>query len=226
MNTLLLMSGATFRNAPLTFLIIALTIFSSYKVMDNPYEKSKLMFNAYAIQHHKEWFRFFSHGLVHADWRHLGLNMFVLYMFGPAVEMFYQLYFGGLGTLYYLLLYGSGLAMSSVYSYFKHKNNAGYNALGASGAVAAVVFASILFQPTNGIGILIISDITGLYLPAFVFGILYLMYSAHMSKQGRDNIGHDAHYWGSVWGFIFTLLFAPELFVYFLAQIQQYLGLV
>jgi len=223
MNSLFLQlsNEPAIHEAPLTYLILAITVYTSYRYMEDSDEKRRMLFNAYAIDKYNQWYRFFSHGLIHKDWMHLGLNGFVLFMFGGKLEMLLkeQQYFGPLmGPILYLTLYLSGLAMSSVYSFYKHKDNSYYNALGASGAVSSVVFATILLEPLGGIGIIFIP----VFIPAFIFGGLYLAYSAYKSKQANDNIGHDAHYWGSVWGFIFLLLFKPTLFVDFLNQIKLY----
>lgn len=224
MNLLFLMNEATLWEAPLTYLLIGITIYTSYRYMEDRFEKGKLMFTPYAIKRNKEWYRFFSHGLVHGDWMHLLFNVYVLYMFGTQVEIAFQYLFGVGGTLAYLGLYISGLGMSSLYSYYKHQDNPQYHALGASGAVSSVVFAYILLTPTSGMGLLIISDITGIYFPSFFFGGLYLAYSAYKSKRDNDNIGHDAHYWGSVWGFVFLATIRPSLFISFLSQIRTYFG--
>ena len=93
--------------------------------------------------------------------------------------------------------------------------------MGASGAVSAVVFASILISPLTGIRFIFIPfDI-----PAFIFGVLYLIYSAYMAKRGTDNIGHDAHFWGAVYGLLFTILLKPSLAASFVHQITAYIGL-
>ena len=214
MNSLLLMGEPKLWEAPLTYLLLAITIFTSYRAMEDYEMRDKLIFNAYTINRHKEWYRFFSHGLIHADWIHLLFNAYVLYAFGAQVEIYFKYIFGeGLGPLVYLTLYVSGLAMSSLYSYYKHKDNPSYNALGASGAVSSVVFAYILLLPTSSMGLIFIP---GIYFPAIIFGLAYLAYSAYMSKKGTDNIGHDAHYWGSVWGFVFPAVLKPALFMMFL----------
>lgn len=221
MNSLFLQLGRepSFYDAPLTYLILGITIYTSYRYMDESDEKRQMLFNAAAIDQYNQWYRFFSHGLIHKDWMHLGLNSFVLFMFGGQLEMDFKSieYFGPLkGPILYLALYITGLAMSSVYSFYKHRYNSSYNALGASGAVSSVVFATILLNPLSGIGIIFIP----LEIPAFIFGTLYLIYSAYKSKKGNDNIGHDAHYWGSVWGFVFPLLFKPSLIFDFINQIK------
>ncbi len=184
---------------PITLAIIILTIITSYQAFVNPETKYKLIFNANIIKERKEWYRFWSHGLIHADWIHLGLNMFVLYEFGRIIELAFKQYFGLMGSAYYLLLYGLGLAAASLYSYFQHQNNYGYNALGASGAVSGIVFAFILLLPTQTLLLFMVIP-----MPAIVLGVLYLGYSHYMSQRGNDNIGHDAHFWGAVWGIVFT----------------------
>jgi membrane associated rhomboid family serine protease len=227
MNSLLLQlsNEPSLHQAPLTYLILAITVYTSYRYMEDSDEKRRMLFNAYAIDKYNQWYRFFSHGLIHKDWMHLGLNSFVLFMFGGQLEMTLkqEAYFGPLmGPILYLVLYISGLVMSSVYSFYKHKDNSYYNALGASGAVSSVVFATILLNPLGGIGIIFIP----LSIPAFIFGGLYLAYSAYKSKQGNDNVGHDAHYWGSVWGFVFLIIFKPLLFLAFIEQTKWYISTV
>lgn len=223
MNSLFLMGNEpSLYEAPLTYLILAITVYSSYRCMDDHYEKEKFMFIPYVIQKDQQWYRFFSHGLVHANWMHLLFNAYVLLMFGGVVEvqLKHSSIFGVLGPIVYLALYISGLLMSSVYSFYKHRENRGYAALGASGAVSSVVFASILLQPTAGMGLIFLP---GIYLPSVLFGLLYLLYSVYMSKKGTDNIGHDAHYWGAVWGFVFLVVAKPSLFMLFLEQIRYYM---
>ncbi len=203
----------------ITYIIIGITVMFSVPAMGNPELKGKLMFNAYAIRHRKEWWRLVTHALVHADWMHLMLNMYVLYMFGCASPLATEPMFMDLfelkGKLFYILLYAGAIIMSSVYSYEKNKDNMYYNALGASGAVAAVVFAGILIHPNQGIGIIFIP----VFIPSWIFGVLYLVYSWYKSKQGDDNIGHDAHFWGAVYGVVFTLCLKHELAGAFIDQI-------
>ena len=111
--------------------------------------------------------------------------------------------------------------MSVLPSFGKHKNDPYYNAVGASGAVSAVVFASILFNPTNKITIFPVP----IGIPSFIFGILYLIYSAYMGKRGKDNIGHDAHFWGAVYGVVFTIALEPRVGLFFIHEIRTFLGL-
>ncbi|HKK11014.1 MAG TPA: rhomboid family intramembrane serine protease [Bacteroidales bacterium] len=201
----------------INYIIIAVTVATSIAALSNRELNAKLQFNAYLIQHRREWYRFLSYGLIHADWVHLFINMFVFYSFGRIVITYYDHFFGLQGWLYYVLLYVGGLAFSVIADFGKHKENIYYNAVGASGAVSAVVFASIIFQPMGKIYLFFIP----IGIPAFIFGILYLIFSAYMAKRSSDNIGHDAHFWGAVYGLIFTLALDFDLLSRFFDQITS-----
>lgn len=179
--------------------IISILAFSNVDLFHN------LKFNAYLINHKKQYYRFFSYALVHAGWMHLIVNMYVLYSFGGIVEEMLKFNLGVQGILYYILLYVGGVIFSTLFDFRKHKNDPYYNAVGASGAVSAVVFSSILLYPSGSIFIFPIP----FSLPSWVFGIVYLIYSAYMGKKGHDNIGHNAHFWGAVFGIIFTVSILP-----------------
>lgn len=175
------------------------------------------MFNAYMINNRKEWYRFFTNGFIHADWMHLAFNMFSLYMFGGNVEATFSdgNVFGTKGSLFFILLYVGGLAMSSLYSYEKNKNNIYYNALGASGAVSAVIFAFIILAPTQKLLFLFLP----IPIPAYLFGIIFLGAEYYLGKRGQSNIGHDAHFWGAIYGIAFTLILKPSLMHSFIEQV-------
>jgi membrane associated rhomboid family serine protease len=204
----------------ITIIIIAITVLVSIVAMDNMTLKNKLMFNAYMINHRKEWYRFFSNGLIHADWIHLLFNMYALWMFGRGVESYYQSedVYGDKGTLFFILLYIGGLVMSSIYSYEKNKNNIYYNSLGASGAVSAVIFAFIVLNPTAQLGFMFIP----VPIPAYLFGLIILGIEHYLSKRGNTGIAHDAHFWGSIFGIVFTIALKPGLALDFINRIQGY----
>lgn len=196
--------------------IIILTVLVSISAFNNHETFSKLKFNAWLIKEKNQTWRFFSYALVHAGWMHLLINMFVLWSFGGLVEEGFFIYFGSpKSMLYFGLLYVGGIIFSTLFDFGKQKNNPYYDAVGASGAVSAVVFASILFAPGNTLLIFPIP----FPVPAYIFGILYLIYSAYMSKQAKDNIGHNAHFYGALFGFIFPIALKPALFQHFLNQI-------
>ena len=199
----------------ITLFIIILTSLTSFIAFRDENVFNKLKFNAYMIKHRKEWHRFVSYSLLHADWGHLLVNMFVLYSFGSNVEAIFDIIFPGKAPLYYIMLYVGGVAFSTLYSFGKHRNNHYYNAVGASGAVSAVLFSSIILMP-KGTVILLFFPVP---IPAYIFGVLYLVYSAYMAKRATDNIGHDAHFWGAVFGVAFTLILEPQLFYYFIDSI-------
>jgi membrane associated rhomboid family serine protease len=137
--------------------------------------------------------------------------MFTLYSFGRFAEVLL------FNKAEYIILYLTALVASSVFDFTKNRNNSGYAALGASGAVSAVLFSTLIFDPwSKGVALF---GIDLLALPNIVFAVLYLWYCAYSAKRGRDNIGHSAHMWGSLYGFAFTALLKPELFKTFLEKL-------
>ena len=199
----------------INFVIISITVLVSILAWNQEELFAKLKFNPFLTKERKEYWRILSYGLIHADWIHLAINMFVLYSFGSVVIQYFAYVFPGNGIFYYLLLYIGGLAISVAPAFGKHKDNPYYNAVGASGAVSAVLFSSIVFDPMNRIYLFMIP----VGIPAVVFGILYLVYSVYMDKKAQDNVGHDAHFWGGVFGFALTIALKPSLFLYFINQI-------
>lgn len=199
----------------ITYFIIALTAIVSYQAFESSSVMSKYRFSAYAVANRREYWRLISHVLVHADWGHLIFNMLTLFFFGTGVEAALKYYFGGLGVFYFIILYVAGGIFSSLYSLYQHQKHSGYFAVGASGAVSAVLFASILFSPQSSIYLFMIP----IGIPAYIFGALYLGYSAYMVKNGHDNIGHDAHFWGAVFGFTFPIALNPDFFRIFIESI-------
>ncbi len=203
----------------ITYVIIGFTVLVSLAAFRDTALFNRCSFNAFAISRYKEWWRFFTHAFIHADYVHLGMNMYVLYGFGINVENEFRDLFGLFkGELYYFLLYVGGIFISSIYSFEKHKDHSYYTAVGASGAVSAVVFSFILMFPTSEMGLIFIP---GVGIPAAIFGTLYLVYSSYMAKRGKDNIGHDAHFWGAVFGFVFTIILKPTLMLDFIDSIKN-----
>ncbi len=199
----------------LNYIIIGITVIVSIVAFNNGELFYKLRFNAYQIKERKEYYRFFTYALLHAGWLHLLINMYILYSFGDIVEHMLMVHFSYKGILYYGLLYAGGILFSTLYDFRKQKANPYYNAVGASGAVSAVVFSSILLYPSGSIFIFPIP----FPLPSWVFGIAYLIYSAYMGKRGADNIGHNAHFWGAVFGIVFTIILIPGVVQNFFATV-------
>jgi len=204
-------------NFGLNTVLLAGTVIISIMAFNNNDLFRKLLFNAYLIKNKKQWYRFFSYALVHSGWMHLIINMYVLWSFGDIVEYVLKNNFGTKGILYYALLYVGGIIFSTLFDFKKHKDDPNYNAVRASGAVSAVVFASILLYPSGSIFIFPIP----FPLPSWVFGIAYLIYSAYMGKKGQDNIGHNTHFWGAVFGIIFTVIALPGTVQNFFTTVFQ-----
>jgi membrane associated rhomboid family serine protease len=206
--------------AMITYLIIAVTVGVSLLAFNNGEIMYRFRHWPYAEERQKEYYRWVTAGFLHADYMHLFFNMFTLYFFGSIVEQWFALLFPGVGDLLYLVFYIIAIAAASASTYFKHKNHPGFASIGASGAVAAVLFAAILLNPTMGISFMFIP----IPIPGFIFGVLYLWYSSYASKQGGDNIDHAAHFYGAVFGFLFPLVFKPALFLSFIYQLKEYIG--
>jgi membrane associated rhomboid family serine protease len=210
-------------NLSITLIIIIVTVAVSLFANSKPELYSKLLFNPYRVHHNKEWYRIFSHALIHDTNNifHLGFNMYVLYSFGNVAESILINNLGSIGIVYYLIIYIGGIVAASVPSLMKQKDNYSYNSVGASGAVSAILFTTIAFMPfTGGIGIMFIP----LDIPPLIFGVLYIAYEAYMGKKGGTNIAHDAHIGGAAFGFLFALIFVPNAFVNFWAQVLGVLG--
>jgi membrane associated rhomboid family serine protease len=202
----------------MTLLIIGITVAVSLLAFSNRGLFEKMQLNTYQVYHQKQWYRVVSHGFLHADMIHLFVNMIVLFSFGEAVEQRFSLLesrdvIGG-STLHFLILYFAGMVIATLTTIKKHKDNYNYNAIGASGAVSAVVFAYIFFSPTNTLLLMGVIPI-----PAILFGILYLVYSQYMRKRGGDRVNHDAHFVGAVFGFIYPVILEPGLIRVFINQL-------
>lgn len=195
----------------LTLFIIGITCLVSFYAFNDPVLKQKLLFYPYDIHHHNNYYRFISSGFVHANWIHLGFNMWALYLFGGMVEDYFSAYFGAMGPSLYLLLYFGGMAAASSISFVNYKDNVAYRALGASGAVSAVLFVAIIFQPWMT---LIVFPIP-FPMPAIFLGLAYLAYSYWAAKNANDNIGHDAHFYGAIFGVLFIFAFRYQTAIEF-----------
>ena len=176
-----------------------------------------LKFSAWNVWHRKRWYQMISYGLVHGGWGHLLFNMLTLYFFGDVVEHYFGAAFGpGTGVILYILLYVSALALSTIGDLVKYRDDPYYSAVGASGAVSAILFASILFEPKMGIYMYFIP----IPIPGYIFAPLYLLYCWWAARRNMDNIGHSAHFWGAVYGLVFPLVCNPQIIHHFLSQLQ------
>lgn len=200
----------------MTIYILGLTIIASLLAFNNDELQRKWILNPYLVHHRQQWWRMISSGLIHADFLHLFVNMFALYGFGLAVESYYKAIFAEMGTLYFLVLYFGAILIANAPTLAKQKENAYYNSLGASGAVSAIIFAAIIFQPWSKIYFFGLIGV-----PGILMGPLYLFFEYRMSKQGGTGINHDAHFWGAIFGVVFTILLKPSLALFFMDQLMQ-----
>jgi membrane associated rhomboid family serine protease len=158
-----------------------------------------------------QYYRFLTAGFVHADYMHLLFNMFTFYFFGGLLEAT-----PGVGPEKLIILYLSGIIISCIPSFIKKRNHSGYRSLGASGGVAAIIFASIYLEPWNKIYIFF-----AIGMPSIVFAVLYLAYTAYLARKGDGIVNHDAHLWGSVYGLVFMLIIDPSHGLYFIEQLKH-----
>ena len=180
--------------------IIVVNVLISYKGFNDLSFFRKYEFHVGSIRSGEQ-IRMLSSGFLHADMTHLIFNMLTLWFFAPVVINL-------LGDFSFILVYFGSLIFGSLLTMVFHKNDYGYRAVGASGAVTGVLYSAILLQPDMMLGIFFVIP-----MPAYIFGILYLLYSIYGMKAKNDNIGHTAHFGGAVGGYLITLVKEPQLFV-------------
>lgn len=190
-----------------TTVIIAANVIVSFIGFGNFNFFEKYKFNVGGI-HRGEQLRVISSGFLHVDQSHLFLNMITLYFFADAVIT-------DLGPIYFIIVYVGSLILGSLLSFYFHKNEYHYSAVGASGAVMGVIYSSILLQPNSSLYMFFIP----IPIPAYIFGIGYLLYTIYGMKKRIGNIGHDAHFGGAIGGYAITLIMAPWLFQMHLTMI-------
>lgn len=182
-----------------TLIVIAANVIISLKGFNDYSFFEKYKFNTSAIRNN-ELIRMLSSGFLHVDMTHLFFNMFTLFIFAGVVA-------GRLGTVPFIVIYFASLLAGNMLSYTFHKDEPNYNAVGASGAVTGIVYSSILLYPDMSLYLFFIP----IPIPAWIFGILYLLYSIYGMKRQLGNIGHDAHFGGAVAGYLVTLALVPSL---------------
>lgn len=185
----------------ITYVLIVIIVLFSLKGINDPVFREKYMYSPYRVKHYGEYYRIFSHVFLHADIPHLFFNMFTFYFFGRFIEGYFQLMYGYLaGNLIFLGFFILSGFFATMISYGRHKDHEFYRSLGASGAVAAYLFAFIMLAPSEQIYVLFLP------MPAFLFGILYLGFEFWSDRNGQGKIAHDAHISGALFGIVFILI--------------------
>jgi membrane associated rhomboid family serine protease len=180
--------------------LIIVNVLISYKGFNDHSFFRKYEFHMGSVRSGEQ-IRMLSSAFLHADIGHLAFNMITLYFFAPVV-------IGFLGSFSFVIIYFGSLIFGSLLTIVFHKNDYNYRAIGASGAVTGVLYSAILLQPDMMLGLFFIVPI-----PAYLFGILYLLYSIYGMKAKNDNIGHTAHFGGAIGGYLITIVMNPQLLI-------------
>jgi membrane associated rhomboid family serine protease len=190
-----------------TLIIIVVTAIVSILAFSNHTLYDKLILWPRRMHSGTEYYRLVTSGFIHADYQHLFFNMFTLFFFGQSVELLLGVLDKG---ILFPFIYVTGIIISSLPSFLKNRNNPNYMSLGASGGVASIMFMVIYYDPWGRINFII---------PSILFAIAYLIYSAYASKKSSDNINHDAHLWGALYGLAIAWAIDPTHGLSFVNQL-------
>ena len=193
---------------PVASVIFVITIAVSLLAFSNENLYNRLMLHPHSVYRGSKVYTIITSGFIHRDWMHLFFNMLTYYFFAFTLEAY-------LGHLQFAFLYMVSLILSDMPSVIKHKDDMWYHSLGASGAISAVIFSCILFNPLGKMMILPLP----VPIPAILFGVLYLVYCVYASKQSRDAINHDAHFFGALSGIIITIVLNHQIVPLFLQKL-------
>jgi membrane associated rhomboid family serine protease len=193
---------------PVASLILIFTVVTSIYAFNDHTLYGKFMLHPYSVYRKNKLYTLITSGMIHSDWMHLIFNMMTFFFFAFTLE-------AQIGSWRFGLIYFLSLILSDIPSVLKHKDDFWYNSLGASGAISGVLFSYILFYPLSKLYLFFIP----IGIPAVLFGGLYLIYCVYASKQSRDNINHDAHFFGALTGIIITILIIPGIVPHFLSAL-------
>jgi membrane associated rhomboid family serine protease len=206
----------------ITYTFLALILVFSLYCFNDSNAMSKYLFHPYSIYHNKEHYRFLTHAFIHGDFIHLAFNCIALYGFGLSLE---EHYFGNpkifdpkLGKLYYILLFTGGIYAASITEYFRNKNNPSYSSLGASGAISSIIFCNILIRPLNEISFFFF-PMKGWIAGVILLGLSYYLIRRKKTSSYSDNISHESHFWGAMFGIVFIIILKPKIIGDFITQI-------
>lgn len=201
--------------------IFAVIIFAvSLFAFNNRNVFNSYLYAPYLVWRDRQWYRIITAGFLHANWLHLLVNLFVFWEFGSFLESAYISVFGKIGSMLFLsALFLGGIIVANIPALFKHRHDRFFQSIGASGGVSAVLFSYILINPWSTLYLYFVIPLYSL-----VVGVLFLIYSYWASKNSRDNIDHLAHFWGSIYGIVFTAAVYPESLRMFFEQLAGRVG--
>ncbi len=204
----------------ITYTFLAIMIIFSVYCFNNRPAMQKYLFHPYSIYFHREHYRFLTHAFIHGDFMHLAFNCLALYSFGEILEdhFFPRLFGEKLGKIYYILLFTGGIYAASITEYIRNKNNPDYSSLGASGAISSVLFCFIMVSPLSQIS-LFFFPMQGWIAGALLLGVSYFLIRRKKTSTYSDNISHESHFWGALFGVAFILVLKPALWRLFISQI-------
>jgi len=201
---------------PVASIILIFTVITSVYTFSNPNLYGKFMLHPYSVSRGKNIYTVLTSGIIHRDWMHLAFNMLTFFFFAfPLEALLAQL--SSWGHIQFLLIYIAALILSDVTTVIKEKNNYNYHSLGASGAISAVLFSYILFNPTMSLYLFFIP----IPIPAVIFGPLFLAYCVWAAKSANDSINHDAHFYGALSGLSITILLYPKIVGHFISEVSK-----
>ncbi|GAB3923783.1 rhomboid family intramembrane serine protease [Mucilaginibacter myungsuensis] len=196
--------------APVACFIFVVTLGLSLLAFSNESVYGRFLLHPYSVSRNERVYTLISSGFIHRDWGHLFFNMWSYFIFAFKLEVY-------LGHWQFGFLYMVSMILSDLPTVFKEKDNYGYHSLGASGAISAVVFSFILFEPTSKLGIFPFP----FGISSWIFGILYLAYCWYASKNARDSINHDAHFFGAIAGVILTIVLNHNVIPHFVRELTM-----
>ncbi|UIR55896.1 rhomboid family intramembrane serine protease [Sphingobacterium sp. SRCM116780] len=197
---------------PVASIIFILTVASSIYSFSNPQVLREMMLHPYSIYRKRRVYTILTSGLIHKDWGHLLFNMITFYYFGFGLEKI-LIQVSEWGHLQFGIIYVLSLILSDIPTIIQQKNNDGYYSLGASGAICAVLFSYILFDPKMMLGVFMIIP-----MPAYLFAVLFLGYCIWASKNSKDGVNHDAHLFGALSGVLLTFILYPWIISHFISK--------
>mgnify|MGYP001347643136 FL=1 len=194
-------------NVNIIIFIITIAV-SLIAIYIKPVIIEKYALSPWKVVYEKKWYLTITSGFLHADLFHLLFNMWTFWFFCQALEMY-------AGTFNFLVIYFGSMILSDISTIIKQKDNYGYKSLGASGAISGALFSLILFEPFQLYYVMFIP----FGIPAVIFAILYLAYCYYAARHSKDNINHEAHFWGALAGIVLTILLKPQIIESFLYKI-------